>query len=613
MGVRARRGVLALLGLVVALVGWAGFASPAYAAGDTYDRLDVRYSVTPQGVLEVTETIVLRFGSSSGRHGYERYLVTREPFDDDEDMVYRISAVSVSSPDRVSTAFSETTFGEGTRTESLRIRIGDANRTITTPTATYVLTYRVEGALRTPGDYSELYWDVTGSTMGAIKTATIEADVPGGAQGVTCFAGPPRTSNPCAQADISGGRAVFAHRGVSEGSLITIGVKIATDAVAQATPLRVPSADLAAQQSARVAQGVGAVGALAVPIAGFWYYRTRGRDERFAGLPPGMVPAQGDPVGIEPHDPNLPIPVAFAPPKLPLTYAGYLLEGGYRVEHLTATLVQLATLGAIRLDSARGPHATLLDPGRAPAGPPELLLASLFDGRNDVVPLAGAGQLAAASDALADDAAVAAATNHWFRWTTTGRRTRSAVGVLWLIAVPVVLFDAVALGSVLWAVIPITLSGLVTALVVRARMARGQRSAVGRAWTDQIEGFRTYIATAEADQLRFEEGEDIFSRYLPWAVLFGLADRWVKVCQQAIALGRLSVPDGSWYGGTGLDLHVLLWNLDSLQHSIPSAATPVSVTPNFSNDTGFGGGGSSFGGGGGFSGGGGGGGGGGSW
>ena len=60
----------------------------------------------------------------------------------------------------------------------------------------------------------------------------------------------------------------------------------------------------------------------------------------------------------------------------------------------------------------------------------------------------------------------------------------------------------------------------------------------GRAWTDQVEGFQKYLATAEADQLRFEEGEDIFSRYLPWAIVFGLADRWAKVCGDLVAMGR---------------------------------------------------------------------------
>ena len=56
---------------------------------------------------------------------------------------------------------------------------------------------------------------------------------------------------------------------------------------------------------------------------------------------------------------------------------------------------------------------------------------------------------------------------------------------------------------------------------------------------DQVEGFRKYLATAEADQLRFEEGEDIFSKYLPWAIAFNLADRWAKVCADLVAMGRL--------------------------------------------------------------------------
>ena len=69
--------------------------------------------------------------------------------------------------------------------------------------------------------------------------------------------------------------------------------------------------------------------------------------------------------------------------------------------------------------------------------------------------------------------------------------------------------------------------------------ARGQRNAAGRAVTDQLIGFRTYLATAEADQLKFEEGEDIFSKYLPWAIAFELADRWQRVCAQLVAAGRI--------------------------------------------------------------------------
>jgi uncharacterized membrane protein len=77
---------------------------------------------------------------------------------------------------------------------------------------------------------------------------------------------------------------------------------------------------------------------------------------------------------------------------------------------------------------------------------------------------------------------------------------------------------------------------------------RGQRNAAGRAVTDQLIGFRTYLATAEADQLQFEEGEDIFSKYLPWAIAFELADRWQRVCAQLVAAGRIT-PNPYWYAG----------------------------------------------------------------
>jgi uncharacterized membrane protein len=66
--------------------------------------------------------------------------------------------------------------------------------------------------------------------------------------------------------------------------------------------------------------------------------------------------------------------------------------------------------------------------------------------------------------------------------------------------------------------------------------------------TDQVLGFRKYLTTAEADQLRFEEGEDIFSKYLPWAIIFGIADRWQQLCKQLVDDGRLT-PDPGWYVG----------------------------------------------------------------
>lgn len=608
--------VVVTLGLMV------GVALPAHAAGDTYDRFDVAYTVTPDGVLQVQETIELRFGPNSGRHGYERFLVTREPFDENEDMTYDVSNIRVTSPSDVSTATQVTSYSNTERESAIRIRIGDANRTIRTPTATYVISYDVRGALRTPESTNkpELYWDVTGSTMGAIRSSTVTVTVPGGVQGANCYVGPPRSENPCARNTTSGDTATFGSPdGIPAGSLMTIGVQMDPAAVSNATPIRTERGDAAKMRSERVMQGAGAAAAVGIPLAGFLYYRRRGHDERYAGVPPGTVPLAGQPTKVERNDPSIPVPVSFAPPKLPLTYAGFLHDGRYRTEHLTATLVGLATHGAITLSSDPKPEAVLRDPRRAPDDPSVILLNELFEGRRTTVRLDRAGQLAEASDALEADARTVALGNKWFRGVARGRKSFSIMGVLWMIMVGSFFFDVRALSGMGWFLVPATIALVVTLIVVQTKMARGQRTALGRAWTDQVEGFRTYIATAEADQLKFEEGEDIFSKYLPWAVLFGLADRWVRVCEQAIALGRIPQPDASWYGSSYFDAHLLMWHLNSLNHSIPTSTAPsvASHGPSFSNDIGFGGGGSAFGGGGGFgggfSGGGGGGGGGGSW
>ena len=51
--------------------------------------------MTPEGVLRAKETIVYRFGDDSGRHGIERYFITREPYNETEDQVYEISNITV--------------------------------------------------------------------------------------------------------------------------------------------------------------------------------------------------------------------------------------------------------------------------------------------------------------------------------------------------------------------------------------------------------------------------------------------------------------------------------------------------------------------------------------
>ena len=84
--------------------------------------------------------------------------------------------------------------------------------------------------------------------------------------------------------------------------------------------------------------------------------------------------------------------------------------------------------------------------------------------------------------------------------------------------------------------------------ILGKRMAA--KTAAGSAVYAQSLGFRKYLETAEAGQIRFEEASAIFSRYLPYAIVFGVADRWAgtfqKVAEAAAATGSpLIMP--TWY------------------------------------------------------------------
>jgi uncharacterized membrane protein YgcG len=134
------------------------------------------------------------------------------------------------------------------------------------------------------------------------------------------------------------------------------------------------------------------------------------------------------------------------------------------------------------------------------------------------------------------------------------------------------------------------------------------RTGKGSAVLARVQGFRLYIATAEAEQIRFLERENVFSEFLPYAIVFGLTNRWARVFAD---LGAAAEQDLYWYGGTGAfpaghDLSSFGRTIGAFTTATAGViATAPASTSSTSGVSGFGGGG--------FSGGGAGGGGGGSW
>ena len=227
------------------------------------------------------------------------------------------------------------------------------------------------------------------------------------------------------------------------------------------------------------------------------------RDEIFAGVAPGIIPANPFEAPVRKvtrEDANLPVAVRFDPPEgVVPEESGVLAYRGTQGRDIAAAFVSMAVEGWYRIEQlspdgaesgSRGPERggghgrsqqwrLLQDPTRDDAGLDPLrreLYRAIF-ANGPVVTL--------------DEAK-----------STMAQAARSMRQGL----------DAGALEKGWYAL----------------RGGRPSRTAVGSALNYQTVGFREYLGRAETHQIRFEEAAGIFSRFLPWAVALGVADQWAQ-------------------------------------------------------------------------------------
>ncbi|MEU8224218.1 DUF2207 domain-containing protein [Kribbella sp. NPDC048915] len=633
LGVAGRPLFAALLGTVVAVLAAVGFAAPAgatgSASGDEITNFRIEYDVSADGVLHVTETIDYHFGST-GRHGIYRTLVTREPYadDDSKDQLYEVSNVEVASPTPgVSAKFTEDTYtGNQGRYEELQLQIGSADETVPGTDATYVIKYDVRGALRHFDDHSELYWDATGNNWSAaIRRVDISVTVPGGVQKTACFEGRVGSNQECSSS-VVGDRGTFRASDLPDGEGVTIVAGIGAGAVQNDTPIVVDPPSWLERNGLSWLRviGAGVVTAGALVLAAL-YAKFGNKDQRYGGMPPGTFPPDG--VAVQTVKDELAedqIPVAFAPPKIPVGEGGLLIDSKATTTETAATLIDLAVRGGVKIVN-EGPSqkAVLLNPAAATAPHEQALMLGLFPSLQPGAEIAlergavGDHTMRKAHDAMIKALRDQVRARQWYLRLPRaggGSAFKNGTGCACMAVIGVWVVGAGLMGTAISAAtgglgraatvaIPVIAVLVAVGIWIGIR-SRGQRNPAGRAVADQLIGFRKYLATAEADQLRFEEGEDIFSKYLPWAIAFGLADRWQQVCEQLVAAGRIPA-DPYWYAGPSY--YTSGWTAGAVSSTVASTFDPPPAPAS------SGGGGSSSGFSGGSSGGGGGGGGGGSW
>ncbi|MFO7806893.1 MAG: DUF2207 domain-containing protein [Candidatus Moraniibacteriota bacterium] len=132
--------------------------------------------------------------------------------------------------------------------------------------------------------------------------------------------------------------------------------------------------------------------------------------------------------------------------------------------------------------------------------------------------------------------------------------------------------------------------GFASALVVAGfGMFMSKKTKKGAEAVWKIQGFKEYIKTAERYRVKFQEKENLFEKYLPYAMVFGLADKWAK------AFEGIYEKNPEWYESSqpgAFHAGYLAGSLGNFADSANVAYNP----PRSSSSSGFGGGGSAGGG-----------------
>jgi uncharacterized membrane protein YgcG len=588
-----------------------GAAQPAGAApGESIPRYGTRIEVRVDGRMRVIETIGYDFGAER-RHGIFRKIPVKFRYDKSRDRIYPIDDVKVTMDGSV------VPFDQSWDGGYQELKIGDPDHTITGK-HTYVIEYSVRGALNSFRDHEELYWNVVGSEWEVpIAAATATVTGPAAIQKVECFTGPRGSRLGCASKSVDGATATFSHSRLRSGSGMSVVVAFPAGSVRNTDPILTDRHDLAAAFQVTPgtvggAAGLGLVGVAAALVIG-WFV---GRDRRYAGQIPGLTPMPGGTADKrrKPLFGGPPITVEFAPPdEVRPGQVGTLIDERAHTIDVTATIIDFAVRGHLRIVELpragtaakdwRLTKRTDGDPGFLPYE--RALFNALFAGRERVRVSRLKVTFAYALDQVQSRLYTDMVDQGWYRHSPAATRNNArkvALGVVVgsvVVTVLLAMYTHAALlgvGLVLGALVLLAVAGRFPA-----------RTARGSAMLARLQGFKLYLTTAEAERIKVEEREQIFSRYLPYAVVFGLAERWASIFGD---IGTVR-PNGT----AGLDWYIGRpgWNMLYFNQSIGSFTTTtvgtIATTPSASGLSGFSDSGSSSG----FSGGGGGGGGGGSW
>ena len=551
---------------------------PADARSFVLSRFDVELHVLPGGALLVTETVSPRF--EGAWNGIERLIPIeyRTP----QGFNYSLLLDRVSVTDEQGTPLTFESSRER-HYRNFRIWIPGA----TDATRTFVLKYLVRNGLKFFEDHDELYWNVTGDEWDVpIEQASVRIILPPQTTGVRAqaFTGAYGAREQAATVTIAGSgieMTMTRPLGFREGLTAVVGWD--TGFVTAPTALD------------RTRMALVSNWPLGIPllIFGLMYrlWSTRGRDPRLR-----------------------PIAVMYEPPdRLTPAEVGTLVDERPDTRDITATLVDLAVRGYLRITERKAEHLfglwSSLDylfhrikPQQEWAALPafeRLLLEAVFkDSEGDEVLLSALeNRFYQSLPGIHDAVFNSLQTRHYYGQRPDRVKQGYLAGGITL---GVVLTIGLLALADRWGMAPLTAlaAGLLAGVIVvgfgRIMPARTQQ---GTKALEGVLGFEEFLTRVEADRFdRLIKTPELFEKFLPYAMALGVEQNWARAFESIV----MTAP--AWYQGSDLAQFNTRGFTSRMGDMASRTGSTMTSAPRSSSGSGFSSGGSSgggFGGGGG--------------
>jgi hypothetical protein len=456
--------------------------------------VNIALKLERDGSLSVTEQVFVQ-----ARKTMTRRAPLRIKAGDDQDRVFSIRDVKVSgkSTAEVTGDALVMNFGEGVTN----------------------VTYTVDGAVTDAAGHQEVRWQVASGWDTKVRLLRASFIAPDQPEAVVCLAGAAGSDSPCRSAITDSSQVL---RVVQESLPVGDRVDLTVTLPAGTVGANARFDDIAAANAFALttASGVGLGALVLLLIGGFvLLWLARGRDARALAADVGPVELLMTGDGGR---------VAFASPDGVLPgEVGTVVDERVDVADVTATVVDLAVRNYLSIREAGAEDWVLVrrNPPDAALTAYERAVYEGLLGNAAEVPLSalrGRVDLTAVREAMYADVV----SRDWFaRRPDHDRSLWSLVGVLLAVvgaAATVVL--ALTVGHALLG-LTLVVGGLGLALGARMMPARTKRGSV---LVQQVRGLLHYLRTTEASTIPAADREMVLSRSLPYAVVLGEVDGWVR-------------------------------------------------------------------------------------